>query len=612
MSEGAKTGITSPPAGTGNAPGPGEAFTINLSTGQGMYSFKLPLPDGVAGHTPRLALDYAHGQGHSAFGFGWRLAVRSISRRLDFGVPGEDVAERFMDSGGEIVPLGDGSYRAIVETAFSRYTRVGDGWKVEDRNGVVHELGATAGARITDPDHADRIYEWLLERTLDTSGNAITYRYELDERTPYLTEIHYAAYAVRLEYENRPDARSEARMGFVRKRAKRCKRIVLALDPGTAGERIIRSWTLGYQTDALSGLSLLSSVQMTSHGVAPDGSQDVRRQPATFGYTLFEPQKYAIRWMHPPEGGPQPPPLNEDDVALVTLDGAPLPGVLQIRNGRQHYWRNRGDGRWSYPVPVKYTPHIGSFARDGLAFLDMDSSGTADLLVAADDKLQGYYENGGRDGWTRFVAFPRGQRTTPTWGSPALKLADCDGDGRIDAMTSMNRAIAVWLNQSEKGWADPLLIPKREDVPDLADPTVQLADMTGDGLQDVVRVQSGRIEYWPSLGRGRFGKPVVMFGSPRMRDVVREPRNVLLADSRRAPMAQPARWRISTAAARKRSSELRLETGSSSYRVGARLTHGAKPATSTNLHSRTVSPSPHRTWQASRAATRSMMGVAAR
>ena len=33
-----KTEQSAPPAGTGNVPGLGETFSINLSTGQGVYS----------------------------------------------------------------------------------------------------------------------------------------------------------------------------------------------------------------------------------------------------------------------------------------------------------------------------------------------------------------------------------------------------------------------------------------------------------------------------------------------------------------------------------------------------------------------------------------------
>src|SRR5262245_8789541 len=100
----AKAEQTSPPAGTGNVSGLGEAFSINLSSGQGTYLYRMPLPEGVAGHSPKLTLEYAHGAGHGPWGLGWRMGVRSISRRLDFGTPDEALTERYLDMGAEIVP----------------------------------------------------------------------------------------------------------------------------------------------------------------------------------------------------------------------------------------------------------------------------------------------------------------------------------------------------------------------------------------------------------------------------------------------------------------------------------------------------------------------------
>src|ERR1044071_4250194 len=116
----ASSSVTSPPSGAGNAQGLGETFNINLNTGQGMYTYTLPLPDGIAGHTPKLRLEYSHGAGHGPYGLGWRWAIRSISRRLDLGTPGEDTAERFMDSGVEIVPTAGGMFGPLVETSFTR------------------------------------------------------------------------------------------------------------------------------------------------------------------------------------------------------------------------------------------------------------------------------------------------------------------------------------------------------------------------------------------------------------------------------------------------------------------------------------------------------------
>ncbi|HFB97926.1 MAG TPA: hypothetical protein ENJ62_02185, partial [Bryobacterales bacterium] len=351
---GAKTSQTSPPAGTGQVPGLGEAFRINLNTGQGVYSYKLPVPDGVARHTPQLSLEYAHGNGHGAFGFGWRLDLRRISRRLDYGVDGGP-AERFYEGGAELAPLAGGGFAPLRETVFTRYSRAGGGWRIEERNGVVHELGMNPAARLADPDRPERVTEWLIERSLDTTGNEIAYSYGTDGGTAYPSEIRYAAYAIRFLYEDRPDVRINGRAGYLRRVTRRCRRIELYLDPGP-GERLIRSWTFTYQTDAVSGLSFIASIQLVSHGPAGDGSDDVPRAPVRFTYGSFASGERRVQWME--SEGPAPPSLEDPDAALVSLDDAPLPGVLQVVNGRQRYWRNRGDGSWAWPVPVENAPRL--------------------------------------------------------------------------------------------------------------------------------------------------------------------------------------------------------------------------------------------------------------
>ena len=118
-----------PPAGTGNAPGLGEAFSVDLNSGQGRYSIPLPLPDGVANWQPQLNLEYGSQNGNGPFGYGWQIPLRQIQYRLDYGVPGEQLAERFMDSGGSWCALGrantvPGSRPPLPPTG----ARVRDGW----------------------------------------------------------------------------------------------------------------------------------------------------------------------------------------------------------------------------------------------------------------------------------------------------------------------------------------------------------------------------------------------------------------------------------------------------------------------------------------------------
>ncbi|MFZ5818117.1 MAG: toxin TcdB middle/N-terminal domain-containing protein, partial [Bacillota bacterium] len=118
------------------------------------------------------------------------------------------------------------------------------------------------------------------------------------------------------------------------------------------------------------------------------------------------------------------------------------------------------------------------------------------------------------------------------WTSGRLRAGDLDGDGRVDALYAGSRAFALYYNRAEEGWSDPQLAPVSEDGPDVSftDPLVHLADMTGDGLLDIVRIRSGRVEYWPSLGHGRFGPRQLLFGSPRLPGITDAPHELLLLD----------------------------------------------------------------------------------
>ena len=61
--------------------------------------------------------------------------------------------------------------------------------------------------------------------------------------------------------------------------------------------------------------------------------------------------------------------------------------------------------------------------------------------------------------------------------------------------------------------------------------TIFTADMSGDGLTDIVRVRNGEVCYWPSTGYGRFGAKVTMDGAPRFAaQELFDPGRVRLAD----------------------------------------------------------------------------------
>ena len=89
-----------------------------------------------------------------------------------------------------------------------------------------------------------------------------------------------------------------------------------------------------------------------------------------------------------------------------------------------------------------------------------------------------------------------------------------------DAVVSVCPSKTGPLDEVEREFGEPVVVPLptgAEAAPGCG-PNPQLdlffADMTGDGLPDLVRVRRGTVEYWPSLGNGRFGERVVMGGAP--------------------------------------------------------------------------------------------------
>src|SRR4029077_8851054 len=58
-----------------------------------------------------------------------------------------------------------------------------------------------------------------------------------------------------------------------------------------------------------------------------------------------------------------------------------------------------------------------------------------------------------------------------------------------------------------------------------------LADQSGDGLADLVRIRNGEVCYWPNLGYGRFGSKVTMDHAPQFDHAEQfDQRRIRLAD----------------------------------------------------------------------------------
>ena len=103
-----------------------------------------------------------------------------------------------------------------------------------------------------------------------------------------------------------------------------------------------------------------------------------------------------------------------------------------------------------------------------------------------------------------------------------MQLVDLTGDGVTDAALA-GAGLECFFNDPRTGWSGPRRArfapdPAGADPPPVSGPDLHLrwADMSGDGLQDLVWLYSGSVTYRPNLGHGVFGAPVRMHQAPRL------------------------------------------------------------------------------------------------
>ena len=263
--------------------------------------------------------------------------------------------------------------------------------------------------------------------------------------------------------------------------------------------------------------------------------------PIEFNYTRFEPERRKFAALTERELPARS--LANPDLELVDLFGNGLPDILEM-NGTVRYWRNLGGGEFDRPRPMSDAPAGLALADAGVQLIDANGDGRADLLVT-NEALSGYYPLAFNGVWDHKKSFQR-YPYAPSFNleDPEVRLVDLTGDGITDALRSGTR-FECFFNDPYRGWdnndRDRVRRVERkalEEFPNVnfSDPRVKWADMTGDGLQDIVLIHNGRVDYWPNLGYGQWGKRITMRTNPRFEDagtygaIGYDPKRVLLGD----------------------------------------------------------------------------------
>ncbi len=475
-------------------------------------------------------------------------------------------------------PLTITRYRPRIESAFTRIERIEGGpdgvfWRTITGDNITTTYGSTADSRIADPADPSRVFEWLVDRAHDDRGNAIIYEYaaeDLDGVPMALHEQHRRTivppanrYPKRIRYGNRAplapvdplpaddqwlfcvvfdygehdleapkitadpgvawparvDPFSTYRAGFDVRTYRLCRRILMFHRFDELGDDavLVRSTDLTY--DANRAHTFLRSVRHSGYVRAGDGYTRKSMPEVELFYTApaWDATVHIVS-----AGDAEGAPRGIDGVyyRFVDLDGEGLAGVLTEQGGTWWYKRNDGGGTFAPPHRVERLPSIAHLASPSQQLLDLDGGGRL-ALVDYSGPAPGFFERTADAQWKPFEAF----RSLPRidWEDDNLRFVDLDGDGRADVLITEHDVITWYPSLANDGFDRAREVRKPVDEERgarvvFADGTqsIQLADMSGDGLQDLVRIRNGEVCYWPNQGHGRFGAKVTMSAAPRL------------------------------------------------------------------------------------------------
>lgn len=449
-------------------------------------------------------------------------------------------------------------------------------WRSVSKDNVSSWYGEDAGSRIADPADPRRVFRWLLSRSFDPYGNALVYEYAAEDgagvdtaaaherhRTDlersanrYLKRIRYGNQVSRLtdpaladpgwlfevvfDYGDhdeevpvpardrpwpvRPDPFSTYRSGFEVRTYRLCRRVLMFHhfpgEPGVGGDCLVRSTGFQYRPGEAVG-EFLTAVTQHGHRRAGNGyltrsmpPLELAYSPATLHDEVHEVDAASL------EGAPAG--LAGDGYQWVDLDGDGISGILAAQGGGWFYKRNLGEARFGPPHAVAPVPSpVAAGEGTGIQLLDLAGNGRRDAAQLT-GPLPGFFARGRHgDGWEPFVAF----ETMPAavdFDDPAVRLVDLDGDGHADVLVTEDDAFTWYPSRGERGFGPVgyrVSLPADEEsgprlVAADAGTSIHLADMSGDGLSDLVRVRNGEVCYWPHLGYGRFGAKVTMDDAP--------------------------------------------------------------------------------------------------
>ncbi len=237
--------------------------------------------------------------------------------------------------------------------------------------------------------------------------------------------------------------------------------------------------------------------------------------------------------------------VDEELADLFDINSDALPDVLVtapgVYNDNHAVFFNSPGGiadKFGGPTEIKIKGVLGADANTiklsnpNVAALDIDGDGEIDLLHMPKQKKYAVYkpEVDAKGNWSwvgRAIATASAQNVKIDFGSDVAqtKEVDVNFDGLVDVVVSTGTEFQTFFalgrypggdgqfgsaTRTDSG-ADisndevATCVPWSSTPVQFSDSDIQLAEMNGDGIPDIVRIRRGDIQYWPGRGNGVWG-----------------------------------------------------------------------------------------------------------
>ncbi|HMQ89417.1 MAG TPA: SpvB/TcaC N-terminal domain-containing protein, partial [Flavilitoribacter sp.] len=339
----------------------------------------------------------------------------------------------------------------------------------------------------------------------------------------------------------RADAFSSYRAGFEIRTHRLCKRILMFHHfkeedqfEGTPAETpfgenyLVRSLDLAYAPSSING----SGQAETTYLKAVTQSGYIRKSDGTYSKRSLPPLEFTYEQLHwnqtiktiSPENIANAPVGLTNQYQWVDLYNEGIAGILSEQADGWFYKSNLGGsaetGKVAFTAAQKVAPKpsFTGLSNGVMTVQDLAANGEKQIVINS-DALKGYYELSKDNHWQPFQPFS--QVAHIDLQNPNTRLIDLDGDGQADIFISEDSVFTWYASDGKRGHLPAekvvrALDEERGPAMIFTDPvqSLFLADLSGDGLTDIVRIRNGEICYWANKGYGKFSAKINMANAP--------------------------------------------------------------------------------------------------